>query len=130
VPPRCRHDVFCEINRAFPALTSGAENGIVCGLEFKRYFFGSKTLANSAQAKKRAKQAEGRRQQNTSARATMRTAMKKVIAATATGDKTAAQEALKAAVPVIDKTCGKGLLAKNTAARYKSRLNARVRALA
>ncbi len=130
MPPRCRHDVF-GLNDIMPAaLTSVEENGIMCGLEFKRYFFGSKTLANSAQAKKRAKQAEVRRQHNTSARATMRTAMKKVIKAISDGDKSAAEEAYKAAVPMIDKTCGKGLMAKNTAARYKSRLNARVRAIA
>jgi small subunit ribosomal protein S20 len=111
-------------------LTSTAESGIVCGLEFQVYFSGVKTLANSAQAKKRAKQAEVSRQRNTAARAAMRTAMKKVIKATAAGDKAAAEDAYKAAVPMIDKTCGKGLVAKNTAARYKSRLNARVRALA
>lgn len=128
--PPLRHGKFGIKNIHRPALTYRPENGIVCGLEFQRYIFGSKTLANSAQAKKRAKQAEVRRQHNTSIRATMRTAMKKVVKAAAAGDKAAAQEAYKAAVPVIDKTAGKGLVAKNAAARYKSRLNARVRALA
>lgn len=60
----------------------------------------------------------------------MRSAMKRVIKAVAAGDKEAAQAAYKAAVPVIDKTSGKGLMAKNSAARYKSRLNARVRDMA
>jgi small subunit ribosomal protein S20 len=86
-------------------------------------------LANSAQAKKRARQADKRRNHNAATRSAMRSAMKSVIKAVAAGDKDAAQAAYKAAIPVIDKTSGKGLLAKNTAARYKSRLNARIRAL-
>ncbi|HEY9148483.1 MAG TPA: 30S ribosomal protein S20 [Gammaproteobacteria bacterium] len=86
-------------------------------------------MANSAQARKRARQADVRRTHNVAARSTMRSAMKRVIKAVAAGDKDAAQAAYKAAVPVIDKTSGKGLLAKNAAARYKSRLNARVRAM-
>ncbi len=87
-------------------------------------------MANSAQARKRARQAAVRRVHNASARSTMRSAMKKVIKAVASGDKDAAQAAYKAAVPVIDSSCGKGYLHKNTAARYKSRLNARVRGMA
>lgn len=86
-------------------------------------------MANSAQARKRARQAEQRRIHNVAARSTMRSAMKRVIKAVASGDKDSAQAAYKAAVPVIDKTSGKGLMAKNAAARYKSRLNARVRAM-
>lgn len=87
-------------------------------------------MANSAQARKRARQAAARRVHNASARSNMRSAMKKVIKAVAAGDKDAAQAAYKAAVPVIDSSCGKGYLHKNTAARYKSRLNARVRDMA
>lgn len=87
-------------------------------------------MANSAQARKRARQAEARRVHNASARSAMRSAMKKVIKAVASGDKEAAQNAYKAAVPVIDSSCGKGYLHKNTAARYKSRLNTRVRNMA
>ena len=87
-------------------------------------------MANSAQARKRARQAEVRRVHNASARSAMRSAMKKVIKAVASGDKEAAQNAYKAAVPVIDSSCGKGYLHKNTAARYKSRLNTRVRNMA
>jgi small subunit ribosomal protein S20 len=87
-------------------------------------------LANSAQARKRARQAAVRRIHNASARSNMRSAMKKVIKAIAAGDKDAAQAAYKAAVPVIDSSCGKGYLHKNTAARYKSRLNTRVRSMA
>jgi len=57
----------------------------------------------------------------------MRTYIKKVRKAIAAGDKEAAQTAFKAAVPVIDRMAGKGLIHKNTAARYKSRINARIR---
>lgn len=83
-------------------------------------------MANSAQSKKRARQAERRRQLNASQRSTFRTHLKKVIKAIEDGDKPAAETALKAAVPVIDRTAGKGLIQKNKAARHKSRLSARV----
>lgn len=86
-------------------------------------------MANSAQARKRARQADKRRNHNAAIRSAMRSAMKSVIKAIAAGDKDAAQAAYKAAVPVIDKTSGKGLMAKNAAGRYKSRLNARVHAM-
>ncbi len=84
-------------------------------------------MANSPQARKRARQAEKRRIHNRSRRSMMRTYVKKVRKAIAAGDKEAAQAAFKAAVPVIDRMAGKGLIHKNTAARYKSRINARIR---
>ena len=87
-------------------------------------------MANSAQARKRARQAETHRQRKSAQRSTMRTAIKKVLAAIRGGDKEAAAEAYKAAVPVIDKAVGKGLIHSNKAARHKSRLNAHVKALA
>jgi small subunit ribosomal protein S20 len=86
-------------------------------------------LANTASSKKRARQAEVRRQQNTSLRSKFRTYVKKVLAAIHEKDKPKAQEAFKAAVPVIDSIAGKGLIHKNKAARHKSRLNARIKAL-
>ncbi|MGB5831887.1 MAG: 30S ribosomal protein S20 [Thiohalocapsa sp.] len=86
-------------------------------------------MANSAQARKRARQAETHRQRNAAQRSTFRTAIKKVLNAIRAGDKTAATEAYKAAVPIIDKSAGKGLLHANKAARHKSRLNAHVKAL-
>lgn len=86
-------------------------------------------MANSAQARKRARQAVKRRARNVSARSSMRTAIKKVLNAVATGDKELATSSYQAVVPSIDKIVSKGLLHKNTAARYKSRLNTRVRAL-
>jgi small subunit ribosomal protein S20 len=86
-------------------------------------------LANTAQSRKRARQAEKRRQHNASYRSTFRTFVKKVLAAVQAGEKDQAQKAYSDAVSVIDKTANKGLIHKNKAARYKSRLNARVRAM-
>lgn len=86
-------------------------------------------MANSAQARKRARQAEKRRQHNAGRRSMMRTELKKVDAAIAAGDKAAAEGAYKAAVPVLDSLANKGLIHKNKAARHKSRLNAKIRAL-
>jgi small subunit ribosomal protein S20 len=86
-------------------------------------------VANSAQARKRARQAEKNRQHNASQRSMMRTYMKRVVNAIEAGEKSAAEEAYKAAVPVIDRMAGKGLIHKNKAARHKSRLNASIRAL-
>lgn len=86
-------------------------------------------MANSAQARKRARQAEKNRQQNAARRSFMRTKLKTVIKAIATGDKAAAQEAYKAAGPALDRMAKEGLVHKNKAARHKSRLNARIKAL-
>ncbi|MBL1263310.1 30S ribosomal protein S20 [Candidatus Methylomicrobium oryzae] len=87
-------------------------------------------MANTAQAKKRAKQAEKSRVRNAGQRSNLRTFIKKVIAAINAGDKEKAQAAYNTAVPVIDSAVNKGLIHKNKAARSKSRLNAKVRALA
>ncbi len=86
-------------------------------------------MANSAQAKKRARQAEGRRRHNASLRSLVRTVIKKVIAAIDAGDAEQATAAYAAAVPVIDRMADKGILHKNKAARHKSRLNDRIKAL-
>ena len=86
-------------------------------------------MANSAQATKRARQAENNRQRNAGQRSMMRTAIKKVFSAIREGDAEAAQQAYVAAVPLIDRMAGKGLIHANKAARHKSRLNQHVRAL-
>jgi len=86
-------------------------------------------LANSPQAIKRARQAENRRQRNASQRSTMRTSIKKVIAAINAGDREAASQAYAAAVPLIDSAAGKGLIHANKAARHKSRLNQHIRSI-
>lgn len=87
-------------------------------------------MANIASAKKRARQAEKHRKHNASLRSMVRTYIKKVIAAIDSGDKKAAEESLKVATPVIDRMAQKGLLHKNKAARHKSRLSKRIKALA
>jgi len=87
-------------------------------------------LANSPQARKRAKQNNKRRAHNASLRSLVRTKMKQVLAAVGTGEHAAAQEAFNNAIPVIDRMANKGIINKNKAARHKSRLNAKVKALA
>jgi small subunit ribosomal protein S20 len=86
-------------------------------------------LANTAQARKRARQSEKRRAQNASRRGMMRTYLKKVVKAIHVGDKEQAQEAYKQTVPVIDRMANEGMIHKNKAARHKSRLNAHIRAM-
>lgn len=86
-------------------------------------------MANSAQARKRARQAEVRRQRNAGQRSMMRTYVKKVVNAIAAGDKETAAAAFAAAAPVLDQAANKGLIHKNKAARHKSRLNAQIRAM-
>jgi len=86
-------------------------------------------LANSAQAKKRARQAEDSRQRNASQRSAMRTIIKSLKSAIEAGDKELATTTYKAAVPALDRMARKGIIHKNAAARSKSRLNTAVRAL-
>jgi len=86
-------------------------------------------VANIRQARKRARQAEKTRKHNMGLRSLMRTKIKKVVNACDAGDKDAASAAYKEAVPVIDSMINKGIVTKNKAARHKSRLNARVKAL-
>jgi small subunit ribosomal protein S20 len=87
-------------------------------------------VANIKSARKRAKQAVKARHQNMGFRSKLRTHIKSVLAAVQKGDKAAATEAYKAAVPVIDSMINKGIVAKNKAARHKSRLNKMVKAMA
>ncbi len=87
-------------------------------------------MANSAQARKRARQAEKRRQRNASSRSMMRTYIKKVLHAIEAGDKTLASDAYGKAVSLLDRAANKGLIHKNKAARHKSRINARISAMA
>lgn len=86
-------------------------------------------MANIKSAKKRAVQAEKRRQHNASFRSMMRTYLKKVVAAIAAGNKEGAQKAFETAQPVLDRMANKGIISKNKAARHKSRLNAQIKAL-
>lgn len=87
-------------------------------------------MANSPQARKRARQGEQRRQHNAAMRSMVRTYLKKVEAAISAGDQKAAQEALRNATSVLDKATRKGKFHPNKAARHKSRLNAKIKAMA
>ncbi|MBW4706913.1 30S ribosomal protein S20 [Roseobacter sp. YSTF-M11] len=86
-------------------------------------------MANSPQSKKRARQNEARFQINKARRSRIRTYLRKVEEAIASGDKDAASAALKAAQPELMRGVTKGVFHKNTAARKVSRLSARVKAL-
>lgn len=86
-------------------------------------------MANSPQAKKRARQAEVNRIRNSGQRSKLRTFIKKVLVAIKAGDKEQAVAAFKTAESLLDSSVNKGIIHKNKAARGKSRLNARVKAL-
>lgn len=87
-------------------------------------------MANTAQARKRARQAETQRQHNTSLRSTLRTAIKKARKAIEAGDKDAAQAVFKESISVVDRIADKDIIHKNKAARHKSRLSAAIKAMA
>ena len=86
-------------------------------------------MANSPQSKKRARQNERRFAVNKARRSRIRTFLRKVEEAIASGDKDAAQTALRAAQPELMRGVTKGVFHKNTAARKMSRLSSRVKAL-
>ena len=87
-------------------------------------------MANSPQAKKRARQNERRAAVNKARRSRIRTFLRKVEEAIASGDKSAATDALRAVQPELMRGVTKGVMHKNTASRKMSRLAARVKALA
>ncbi|NIZ09750.1 30S ribosomal protein S20 [Pseudooceanicola sp. HF7] len=86
-------------------------------------------MANSPQSKKRARQAERRLDVNKARRSRIRTFLRKVEEAIATGDKSAAQDALRNAQPELMRGVTKGVYHKNTVARKMSRLSSRVKAI-
>ncbi|MFP5440729.1 MAG: 30S ribosomal protein S20 [Gammaproteobacteria bacterium] len=87
-------------------------------------------MANTKQAKKRARTSEKARAHNASLRSMARTYIKKVRAAIATGDKKQAAAAYTEMTSVLDRVADKGIFHKNMAARNKSRLNAAIKAMA
>ncbi len=87
-------------------------------------------MANSAQARKRARQAETRHQLNMAQRSLVRTHIKRVQKAIAAGSRPDAEAAYKSAVPIIDRMAGKEQIHRNKAARHKSRLNAQIKDMA
>jgi small subunit ribosomal protein S20 len=86
-------------------------------------------MANTKSAKKAARQAERRTEVNKNRRSRMRTFMRKVEEAIASGDKEAANVALREAQPEIQRSAAKGIIHKNTASRKISRMSARIKAL-
>ncbi|MEL6959543.1 MAG: 30S ribosomal protein S20 [Pseudomonadota bacterium] len=86
-------------------------------------------MANSPQAKKRARQNERRMEVNKARRSRIRTFLRRTEEAIASGDKDAAQKALREVQPELMRGVSKGVFHKNTAARKMSRLSARVKAL-
>jgi small subunit ribosomal protein S20 len=86
-------------------------------------------MANTKSAKKAARQAEKRTLINKSRRSRMRTFLRKVEEAIASGDKQAADLALREAQPQIMRSASKGIIHKNTASRKISRLSARIKLL-
>lgn len=87
-------------------------------------------MANTAQSKKRARQSEARQDVNKARRSRIRTFLRKVEEAIASGDAAAAAEALKAAQPELARGVSKGVLHKNTVSRKISRLASRVKDVA
>ncbi len=87
-------------------------------------------MANTASARKRARQAVKARAQNAGQRSMVRTTIKKVVKAVEAKDKAAATAAYAEMVPVLDRYANRGLIHKNKAARHKSRLISHINALA
>jgi len=86
-------------------------------------------MANTAQARKRARQSANQRIHNMAQRSSLRTAIKKVRKAIATGDKASAQAVFVESQKIIDSIADKKIVHKNLAARQKSRLSAAIKAL-
>lgn len=86
-------------------------------------------MANTPQAKKRARQNEKNRKHNASLRSMARTYMKKVNAQLEAGNYEEAQAAFQTAQPIMDSMVNKGIFAKNKVARQKSRMSAKIKAL-
>jgi small subunit ribosomal protein S20 len=87
-------------------------------------------MANTSSAKKMARKIEARTEMNRSRRSRVRTYLRKVEEAIASGDQSAAKAALAAAEPELMRAASKGVVHKNTASRKVSRLAARVKAIA
>ncbi|MBE7210160.1 MAG: 30S ribosomal protein S20 [Gluconacetobacter diazotrophicus] len=87
-------------------------------------------MANTASARKRIRQTATRTERNAARKSRVRTFVKKVEAAIASGDKEQAAAALRAAQPEMQRGVGKGVAHANTVARKISRLSARIKAIA
>lgn len=87
-------------------------------------------MANSAQARKRARQTVKRREHNFGLRSKLRTAIKSIRKSIESGDKASAKTAYDNSVGIVDSIADKGIIHKNKAARQKSRLSAAIKAMA
>jgi len=87
-------------------------------------------MANTAQARKRARQAVKQNEHNTALRTRLRTAVKKVRKAIDAGDKAAAKTVFNESMSIIDCVADKKIVHKNKASRHKSRLSAAIKAMA
>ena len=87
-------------------------------------------MANTLQARKRARQSDKHRESNASQRSMLSSTIKKVVKAVESKDKSAAESAYKEMVPVLDRYANRGMIHKNKAARHKSRLASHIKALA
>ena len=86
-------------------------------------------MANHFSALKRARQTETRTTRNRANTSRLRTALRQLRESLAKGDKNAAEQVFRQTVSAMDKAVQKGVIHKNTASRYKSRLNARLHAV-
>lgn len=87
-------------------------------------------MANTAQARKRARQADARNKHNSSIRSMMRTSIKRVREAIEAGDQAAANVVFQKTTSIIDRVADKNIIHKNKAARLKSRLASAIKAMA
>ena len=125
----CTAEIVTQVPVSIDISGTNDQNARLSGHLARTRYAEEQSVANSKQSAKRARQAEKRRQHNVALRSRMRTAVKAVLKATAEGDAEKAATLYKEAVPKIDTMVNKGLVHKNKAARTKSRLNARVKAL-
>lgn len=87
-------------------------------------------MANTAQARKRARQSDKQRDHNASLRSELRTAIRRVSKAIEVGDKAVAQSTFIESTRIVDSIADKKIIHKNKAARHKSRLSAAIKAMA
>jgi small subunit ribosomal protein S20 len=115
-----------EKSRIMRGLSRGPKSGL-------RHPFKSKDedhMANTAQARKRAKQSEETRKRNASMKSALRTAVKNVKKAIGAGDKAAAAKTLQTSQAIVDRIADKKIVHKNLASRTKSRLAQAIKAMA
>ena len=127
-PPYVKETVLTRL-RFRQALTTSAYLSRLAPPVSGEGFLNGEQVANTKSAEKAARQAEKHRARNVALRSRMRTAVRDVTSAIAGGNKQAAQATYKEAVPVIDTLVNKQIIHRNKAARHKSRLTARIRAM-